>query len=67
MNEIAITRGEFKKFKEAYGQAKKERENSFTFSFNNQQELEFLVDYAKYLIEYVESIDDEDCPISIYA
>ena len=64
--EIAITRKEFEKFKETYQEQKENKSKMFFFSFNNQPPVPILVDYAKYLIEYVESIEDENCPISIY-
>lgn len=48
--ELYWTREEFLLFKEKYLSAIKERRGSFFF-----QGSEFLVDYARYVIEYLES------------
>jgi len=49
MTQITFTKESFKRFKKAYKDAIRNKATQFTFEQN-----EFIVGYAKYVIEYIE-------------
>ena len=56
MTDITVCLDDLPVIKKGYARAVRDEKESFTITNNKGQECLFLVDYAKYLIEYFEDL-----------